>query len=178
MKKFICLLLAVIMTAFFAACTGNSSPQKETAQDRSSESVISQEQGEDVFNLNDTAVFQDLKFTATEITESNGTEFFTPDDGNVFVGVKFTIENISEQEQNVSSILLFDGYADDIKCDYSFNAACAFDEGTLDGDIAPGKKLVGWYALEVPANWSNIELTIKSDWLSNTSAKFVFTKQF
>ena len=73
-------------------------------------------------------------------------------------------------------MLLFEGYADDVKCDYSLSAACVFDEGTLDGELAPGKKLVGWYALEVPENWNTIELNVQSDWLSDSSAKFVFNK--
>lgn len=175
-KKLLCLLLTVAMTAFVTSCVVDSSPQKESGNNSSTESVVSKAPKEETFGLNDTAVFENLKFTATEITESKGTEFFSPDSGKVFVGVKFTIENVSDQDQNVSSLMLFNGYVDDVKCEYSFNAACAFDEGTLDGTVAPGKKLVGWYALEVPENWSVIDLEVKSDWLSNSSAKFVFTK--
>lgn len=117
-----------------------------------------------------------FKVTAVEIKESDGTDFFVPEAGNVFVGIKFTVENISDQEQSVSTLLLFEGYADDIKCEYSFSAACAFDEGTLDGTVSPGKKLVGWYAVEVPRDWSTIELQVQATWLSNNSANFVFTK--
>ncbi len=94
----------------------------------------------------------------------------------MFVGIHFTIENISDAEQTISTLFLFDGYAADVKCEYSFSAACAFDEGTLDGNIAPGKKLVGWYALEVPENWNDIELNVQSSWLLGGSAKFVFQK--
>ena len=49
-------------------------------------------------------------------------------------------------------------------------------DGTLDGDIAAGKKLVGWYALEVPQDWHSIDLDVKSSWLSDSSARFVFKK--
>ena len=76
----------------------------------------------------------------------------------------------------LSTLLLFEGYVDDIKCEYSISAACAFDEGTLDGTLAAGKKLVGWYALEVPKNWKTLELHVLSNWLSNNAAKFVFEK--
>lgn len=128
------------------------------------------------FALNETAVFKSLKFTATEIKESTGTQYLKPENGNVFVGVKFTIENTSDEAQTVSTILLFDGYCDDVKAEYSFTGATVFDEGTLDGDVAPGKKLVGWYALEVPEDWTNIELHVKSDWLSDSTGVFVFEK--
>lgn len=171
MKKILCCVLSVIMLVCCSACIAEDVPTKQTGQ-----AGTSSAKKEETFGLNDTAAFKALKFTATEIKESDGDGFFTPEDGNVFVGVKFTIENISDEEQTVSSLLLFEGYADDVKCDYSFSAVSAFDGGTLDGSLAAGKKLIGWYALEVPENWSNIELDIQSTWLSNNSAKFVFTK--
>lgn len=173
MKKLLAIILSTVICISLSACTYDNAPTKE--QPDSSSEAITQSK-EQVFGLNETAVFDELKFTAGELKETNGTDFFTPESGNVFVGIKFTIENISDQEQTVSSILLFDGYADDVKCDYSFSAACAFDEGTIDGSIAPGKKLVGWYAMEVPENWSTVELNVQSDWLSDSTAKFVFNK--
>ncbi len=74
--------------------------------------------------------------------------------------------------------MLFEAYIDDVKCDYSVNAACAFDEGTLDGAVSPGKKLVGWYAVEVPADWAELELQFKNEWLngSDESVTFVFAR--
>ncbi len=173
MKKLLAIIISAVLCLSLSACISDDTPTKEQA-DQSTE--ISTESKEDIFGLNETAVFEDLKFTASELKESTGSGFFTPESGKVFIGIKFTIENISKEEQSVSTLLLFDGYADDIKCDYSFNAACVFDEGTLDGSITPGKKLVGWYSLEVPSDWSNIELNVHSDWLSNSTAKFVFTK--
>lgn len=154
------------------ACNGDNSPTKKAANS----SQKSETKTEETYSLNESAVFADLKFTATEIKESNGNGIFVPESDNVFVGVKFEIENISNEEQHISSLLLFEGYVDDVKVDYSLNAACDFNEGTLDGSIAPGKKLVGWYALEVPSDWKNIEINVLSTWLSNNPAKFVFTK--
>ena len=95
---------------------------------------------------------------------------------NVFVGVKFTIENISDEEQSISSLLSFTAYIDDVKCDYSISAATVFNEGTLDGSIAPGKKLIGWYSVEIPSDWKNLEIDVKPDILSDNTAKFVLSK--
>lgn len=172
MKNFLSFILCGVLIFSLTACVADGSPIKETGQ----AIQTSAEKNEETFGLNETAVFAELKFTATEIKESDGDGFFIPEAGNVFVGVKFTVENISDEEQSISSILLFEGYVDDVKCDYSLSAGAAFDGGTIDGSIAPGKKLIGWYALEVPRNWSNIELDVQSTWLSNNSAKFVFTK--
>ena len=171
MKRILHYVLCAVLIFSLTACGTDGSPTKETGQATQTAS-----KSEETFGLNETAVFTELKFTATEIKESDGDSFFTPDAGNTFIGIKFTVENISDEEQSVSSMLLFEGYVDDVKCDYSLSAACAFDGGTIDGSIAPGKKLIGWYALEVPQSWSNIELDVQSTWLSNNSAKFVFTK--
>ena len=138
--------------------------------------MLMEEQKEMTFALKETAVFDDMKITAEEIKESEGKKYFEPEKGKVFVGVKFTVENTSDEEITVSSLLLFDAYADDIKAEQSFTASTVFTDGNLDGTIAPGKKLVGWYSLEVPKEWKTIELNVKSDWLSNSSAKFVFEK--
>ena len=161
MKRFLAVLLTVALCFSFTAC---------------GDSLYSGSGGNKVYGINQTAELKTLKFTATELSESNGEDFFEPEEGNVFVGIKFTVENISDEEQSVSSLLLFEGYVDDIKCDYSISAACVFDEGTLDGSIAPGKKLVGWYALEVPSDWSVIELEVQSNWITGNSAKFKFEK--
>ena len=181
MKKIIALILAVTTIFSLTACLEEAAPQKESYEPEKSVAESkgdskTEEKKQETFSLNETAVFENLKITALETKESAGKQFFEPEAGNVFVGVKFEIENVSAEEQTVSSLLLFEGYVDDVKSDYSFNASCAFSDGTLDGDIAAGKKMVGWYALEVPADWSKIELDVKSDWLSSNSAKFVFTK--
>ena len=178
MKKIVALILAAVMVFSLSACLEESAPKKETYVENEADTKVEvkEEIKEEVFSLNETAVFENLKITALEIKESSGESFFTPEAGKIFVGVKFEIENISAEEQSVSSLLLFDAYAGDVKCDLSFTASAAFADGTLDGDIAAGKKLIGWYAVEIPADWSALELNVKSDWLSSNAAKFVFTK--
>lgn len=172
MKRGILFFWGILLCISMAACGIEDAPVKATNSAPSQQETKT----EATFGLNETAKFKALTFTATEIKESGGDGFFTPESGNVFVGVRFTIENISDEEQSVSSLLLFEGYADDVKCDYSFNAACAFSDGQLDGTIAPGKKLVGWYAVEVPENWKQLELNVQSSWLASSAATFVFTK--
>lgn len=130
----------------------------------------------DRFSINETANLRTIRVTANEMKESLGSKYVNADDGKVFVGVKFTIENISDEEQSISTGLLFDAYADGIKQEYSISANMAFSEGTLSGTLSPGKKLVGWYAVEVPENWKELEFQVKSSWLSSTKATFVLKK--
>ena len=159
MKRFWAFLVAVALCFCLVGC---DSPAKETENK--------------TYGLNETATLSDLKFTASELKESEGATYFEPEEGNVFVGVKFTVENVSDEEQTLSSLLAFEAYVDDVKCDYSISAAMAFDEGTVDGTIAPGKKLVGWYALEVPKTWSALDVQIQPNLLSNKKIEFHFEK--
>ncbi len=176
MKKLLTALFAICIAASVTACNvSDEAPKKETNTSAVSD-TSSQKAQEETFGLNETAAFKSLKVTAVKLEESTGKDFFTPGSGKVFVGVNFEIENTSDETQTVSSLLLFDAYADNVKCDYSLTANTAFGNGTLDGELSPGKKLVGWYAVEVPQEWKQLEFEVKSDWLSNSKAKFVFNK--
>ena len=173
MKKFLIIFLIFSLCFSFTGCVESdpSSSDQKTLTNNSQSNDKNK-----TFGLNEKAELDVLSFTITEIQESKGNEFFKPEDGNIFVGIKITIENISDEEQYLSSLLLFEAYVDDIKCDYSINAACVFTEGTLDGSVAAGKKLVGWYSLELPKDWSEIELTAKDDWTSYKKATFILNK--
>lgn len=171
MKKILLLFLGLVICISMTACNNEKEPTKKTDNASAQEESV-----KTIFGLNETAVFNDLKITANEMKVSDGDGFFTPESDNVFIGVNFTIENISDEEQPVSSLLLFESYVDDVKCEYSFNASCAFSEGQLDGSIAPGKKLVGWYAVEAAEKWSKLELNVRPSWLSSKTATFVFNK--
>lgn len=172
-------LLTLMLVCFMCAACGDS-PTKETpsksASDGASGSASAASDAKSDFTLGETAVFKNLKFTATEIKESKGDSFLKADAGKIYVGVKFEIENISDESQSVSSMLSFTAYADDVKCSYSISAQSAFKDGTIDGDIAPGKKLVGWYGVEVPESWAKVEIEVSSDVFSGGTAKFVFNK--
>lgn len=172
MKKLVSLVAVAALTVCMTACT--EEPKKEVTGENGE--VTATESS--TFGLNETAVFDNLKITATELQESNGIEYFKAADGNVFVGVKFEIENVSDEDQSISSLMMFSAYTDDVASDYSISAMMAFDENgnTLDGTLAPGKKLVGYYAVEAPEDWKNFEIQVQPDIMSETKASFVFTK--
>ena len=154
--------------------TPASIPQNIIESSTTTRTNVQASKSQETFSINETAVFKDIKVTATEIKISKGESFFTPNSGNVFIGINFTIENTSNSDKTISSIMLFDAYADEIKLSYSMNAAMAFSDGTLDGSLSPGRKMVGWYAVEVPNETKVLELEVVSSWLSSQKAVFVF----
>ncbi len=172
MKKFLSLVLLVVLMVCMTAC--GEGVEKEVTDSNGETTTIQ----DTTFGLNETAVFDNLKITATDLKESNGVEYFEASEGNVYVGVKFEIENISDEDQSISSIMMFSSYVDDTASDYSISALMAFDENgnTLDGTLAPGKKMIGYYAVEVPIEWKNLDIQVQPDMLDETKASFVFEK--
>ena len=166
-------MAVVVIGVVGGSASNDDKPKKEKGNSINSSSITTTDEK---FGINETAVFNTIKISADELKESGGSDFFEPENGKVFVGVKFTVENTSSEDKTISSLLLFDAYCDGTKCDYSLSANAAFDEGTLDGTLAPGKKMSGYYAVEVPTGWTEIELQVKSNWLSDTKAAFVFNK--
>jgi len=164
------LVLAILCFAFLAVASGDDDkPKKENdgATNQSGQAV------DDTYSLGDTAVFKNIKVTANEIINNKSSDFIKPAEGKKFIAVKFTIENISDEDQHMSSLLLFDGYVDDVKCEYSFGADTGL-EGTLDGNISPGKKLIGYYGVEVSKEAKKLELEVKASWLGSGKAVFLF----
>lgn len=125
------------------------------------------------FKVGETVETSKVKATITEMKKSKGSEYNTPEDGNEFVLLKVTIENISDnQELNISSVLSFSAYVDDTTINESLTALMEGDN-TMDGTIAPGKKMTGTLGYEVPKDWKEIEVhfepelwdTIKIQWI-------------
>lgn len=166
-------IIVVIAIPTIAKLGSSDKPSKETggttvAGESKTEAVDTR------FKLNEAAIFPKLKITANEIKESQGNDYFKPAEGKTFIGVQFTVENLSDEDQYISSMLLFDSYVDGIKCDYSANANISISDGTLDGTLSSGKKMQGYYAVEVPTDWKELEIEVLSSWLSSSKAVFVF----
>lgn len=174
---------AVIVQAAVTGCGADtqSEVQKETAAGAAADTQAAETQAtetaaDDTFALNETAVFPNLKITATELKESTGDDFAQPADGNVFVGIKFKIENVSDEDQIISSMLLFDAYADKTKADYELMQPSDLSGEMLDGTLGSGMNMEGYYIIQAKQDWQEIELQVKSEWLSDSSAKFVLNK--
>lgn len=200
-KKLSTILMILVIICFMAlaiASSNNDEPRRESSNNNGNQTTNnndtpppsnddnqtpSNDDGnqavlDERFGVGDTASFSNLKITAEEIIindtwEKDEWSFFEPSEGNKFVAVKFTIENTSDEHQTISSILLFDPYADGVKLEYSFGASNGLD-GTIDGEIAPGRKMVGYYGAEVSENAKELELEVRPTWLANSRSRAMF----
>jgi len=170
------MILAAVMSTACGASEKAPQKEKESAAEESGGEGETADNGDETFGLNEAAVFDKLKMTALEMKEAQGDEYIKPAEGKVFVGVKFQIENISDEEQNVSSLLLFDAYVDGTKVDMEWMPPGDLSEGSLDGALAAGKNMQGYYVVQAGTDWSEIQLDVKSEWLGTAKAEFIFTK--
>ncbi len=150
-----------------------SSTPDETPNETPDETPDEPEPTESTLTVGDSVELEDFKVTLLDAKSSQGTDFFKPEDGKVFVGLQLEVENISDESQSFSSVLHLDTYVDGVKQDFSVTASATFSDGVLDGEVSPGRKLIGWSAVEVPVDSQEIEIELKDNWLSSKN-KVVF----
>ena len=133
-----------------------------------------------IYAIGDTAVYENTKMTVLGYEESVGDEWSAPAEGNIFVFVNMELVNNSEEEITVNSMASFESYCDDTKLNYSANAFTAIGSDTernkMDGTLAKGESLDGWLCLEVPADWTSIEIHYFIKVWSDHTVKFQITK--
>lgn len=155
-----------------SSSASDSSPASTSSSSSSSTSLDETP----TYGLNEPAELRGIKATMIGISESTGTEFNKPTDGNVFIIVEFEIENNSTKELSISSLMDFDAYCDDYAVSDSISASVAAEgKDTLNGTVAPGKKLNGILGYEVPTDMKVLEIDFQPT-LYNEKLKFVYEK--
>lgn len=190
LKTILIVFGAIFVLAFIGSMAGGDDDVKDVTSERTDSEEpknetennenVSEEKAEEkktVFSVGETAEYKDVQVSLLGYQESSGNDWGTPESGNIFVFPEIEITNNSDEEISISSMLSFECYVDDYKVDFSSNAfmAISTEEGKkqLDGSVTPGKKLKGVLGIEVPSDWSAIEIYYKDNaWLdSNFSFK-------
>lgn len=155
--------------------TQDASVNNETESNSMTEETESVE-SDNTYSVGETADIDDIQTTLVSATESEGSEYNSPADGNVFVLLEFEIANNSDSDISVSSMMSFEAYCDDYSITQSLSGLLESDKGQLDGDVAAGKKMNGIIAYEVPADWTEIEVTFTPDFWFGDDIVFTVTK--
>lgn len=162
------LISLLLLTALiFAGCGETATPQKvgeESAPVAQTENTSNNE-GEttkvETFKIGDVISIRDYVFTVNSTRTSNGDDFMKPDDGNIWYIIDATVENKSDEPVSISSLLMFTLSDSE---GYSYDQAFGADtKGSLDGELAPGRKMRGEIAYEVPESASGFELIFDAD---------------
>ena len=164
-KKWSIVVIVIAVIVIIGAAAGGSSAKKVSSSDGASQGVSSNttpSSDKTTFGIGDTAELKSVQMTLVNAEEFGGADFFTPQDGYVFVGCEFEIANNSKNEINVSSYVSFNAYCDGYAISQSMTGASAWDKNgkkTLDGTVAPGKKLSGVIVYEVQSDWKELEVS-------------------
>lgn len=169
-------ILVLVIVIAIAAGSGDSEPKK--VGEIGSTQTETQDSGnkKSTFAVGEIAEMKNVRAALVSVEESTGSTYNKPADGKVFLICEFEIENLSKEEMNVSSILCFEAYCDDYSCSTSFGGLLEKeDKEQLDGTVAPGKKMNGVIAYEVPEDWQKLEIHFTPDAFTNDAFVFVAT---
>ena len=178
-------VVVLVVIAAFAGGGESSTPQKVestsgTSQSASQAGQASQAQSQPeqtVFTVGDTVELNGVKTTLLSAEEYPGKQYMMPTDGNVFLVCQFEIENDSSAEITVSSMVSFNAYCDDSSVNLSVTGEMLEDSWkTLDGTVAPGKKINGVIAYEIPQDWQKMEISYTPSYWSGHDVQFEINK--
>lgn len=178
-------VLVVVVLMVIAALAGggeSNTPQKVestsgTSQSASQASQAQSQPEQTVFTVGDTVELNGVKTTLLSAEEYPGKQYMMPTDGNVFLVCQFEIENDSSAEINVSSMVSFNAYCDDYSVSLSITGEMLEDSWkSLDGTVAPGKKINGVIAYEIPQDWQKMEISYTPSFWSGHDVQFEINK--
>ena len=175
-------VVVLVVIAAFAGGGESSTPQKVESTSGPSQSASqageAQPQPEQtVFTVGDAVELNGVKTTLLSAEEYPGKQYMMPTDGNVFLVCQFEIENDSSAEITVSSMVSFNAYCDDYSVNLSVTGEMLEDSWkTLDGTVAPGKKINGVIAYEIPQDWQKMEISYTPSYWSGHDVQFEINK--
>ena len=175
-------VVVLVVIAAFAGGGESNSPQKVestsgTSQSASQASQAQSQPEQTVFTVGDAVELNGVKTTLLSAEEYPGKQYMMPTDGNVFLVCQFEIENDSSAEINVSSMVSFNAYCDDYSVNLSVTGEMLEDSWkSLDGTVAPGKKINGVIAYEIPQDWQKMEISYTPSFWSGHDVQFEINK--
>jgi preprotein translocase subunit SecF len=179
-KKWWFWVIVVIIIIAVGSMGGKDTPKKT----ETTTTTVTQAQEQNTtntpefFKVGETAETKQVRATITRVEKSQGSQFNKPAEGNEFVLVYMTIENKSDKEIVVSSMLNFSAYVDDNAINEDLGAITVKEGNkTMDGKVAPGKKLSGVLGYQVPKGWGKLEIVYQPDVAADTKIKWVIENQ-
>lgn len=114
--------------------------------------------------LNEPIEVAELTVEVVNVSSRKGNnEWIKPAEGNAYYLVEFKITNNRPDSFQVSSMMLFSGYVNDVSADQAI--ILDDDVKSLDGELAPGRTMQGHYVMEGPANAKRVGVDFTPDWL-------------
>lgn len=176
------IVIAVIVIIVIAAISGDDkdkNPQKVSQTPSDDKQTSSKNKKTDdtetqdksnVFQVGDVVETEDFKITFVSAGEyKSDNEYITPKKGYEYWQFKFKFENTSDTDQNVSTIMDWECYADNSKADQQWIG----DDSGLDATLSAGRQTEGTVYFEVPKDSKHIELEYDINYWQDNKIVFV-----
>jgi len=133
---------------------GNEDAETAMQPEETEESV-----GISIFEIGDTFKIGDLQFTVNGVRTSEADKYSNkpPEESYVFLFIDTTIENLGNEEEYIHPDNNF-RLVDKNGRDYSF--VWAEGEGSIEGILAPGRKITGEQSYGIPKDINEYELEV------------------
>lgn len=164
---------AIVVIGVIGAVGGNQNKVEKVGEVSSSNvntsSVQTQASVSNKFIVGDIVETSDVRVSYLSSGEyKSDNQFLQPKEGMKYYRFEFEMENISKSDITISSMLLFNCYADGYAVDQTF-----IGDDTLDSTISVGRKAKGSVYYEVPKDAKEIELEYKTKFYSNNTIIFI-----
>lgn len=163
MKHKVLTIIGAIVVLGGIGIAGSSGSNNDISKVDKDKPTNTQQQESRNFNVGDTAEKENsYRITVNSLSEYiSSNEFMQAPDGKKYVVAGVEIENLSnDKDIVVSSLMCFNLLGMD---GTKYDLALTDVDGSLDGTIAPGRKLKGNIAFEVPNDITEAELEVNLD---------------
>ena len=164
MKKFLTLLISILV---LFGVTGCFSEEVDEVTDKNGNAKNS-------FNINETAVFNDVHYTVINVEYSNGDDWDKPAEGKQYVIVTLKIENKSDEKisYNVYDWTMLNSQGQEDESSFS---TIDNDTNLSSGELVSGGSKTGTIVFEEDKNDTSLKLLYYNDifWNENHTIEFI-----
>lgn len=164
MKKFLTLLISILV---LFGVTGCFSEEVDEVTEKNGNAKNS-------FNVNETAVFNDVHYTVINVEYSNGDDWDKPAEGKQYVIVTLKIENKSDEKisYNVYDWTMLNSQGQEDESSFS---TIDNDTNLSSGELISGGSKTGTIVFEEDKNDTSLKLLYYNDifWNENHTIEFI-----
>lgn len=155
------LFVFVLNISSISGTKSNSTSQRQSSGNINKENETPVQDGS--FGIGQKAELDGISITLVDVSENFWFDVASAEENGIYLVCEFEIENNSDKDIEINSSTSFEAYIDDCAADIYPLAVVISDKGSIEGNLAAGKKLDGVIGYSADTDWKNIEIRFKHD---------------
>lgn len=185
MKKFLSILLALMLVCLITACgsdnSDNNTSTSDSAKTETSDTTDSNDSDKSdtkssdsntTYTVGSTITENGISATLDSVTTYAGDEYSDQAEGNIYLNLNWTIKNDSDEDHVIT--MINNGYVDGVAIDTAY-AHGGPDVLQLGSTLIPGTQASGAVTFEVPENWQKFQDRVEIYSMSENPVVFEIT---